>query len=146
MRRPGRGGLSAEGAAQLRQYFSRSATEAGKLSLGDMDESARMVMLQMAAEEVDSSELSYGELRDVTEKKLMAPRAEDEQGGDGEEEKAEKDFGTGLITEPKESPAPLDEGGLEHEDWTGSGVALANDFKLCIRTKKEGGATLDHDP
>ena len=146
MRRPGRGGLSAEGAAQLRQYFSKNATEAGKLSLGDMDESARMVMLQMAAEEVDSSELSYGELRDVTEKKLMATRAEDEQGGDGEEEKVEKDVGTGLVTEAMESLEPLDEGRLEHEDWMRSGVALANDFKLCIRSKKEGGAALDHDP
>ena len=45
MRRPGRGGLSAKGAAQLRRYFSKRATEAGKLSLGDMDESAGMVML-----------------------------------------------------------------------------------------------------
>ena len=145
MRRPGRGGLTAKGAEQLRQYFSKKASEAGKLSLGEMDESARMVMLQMAAEEVDSTGLSYGELRDVTEKKLMAKRAEDEQGGGDEEEKVGKDVGTGLITEGKQSPEPLDEGGLGDEGWVGGGVALANDFKLCIRSKKEGGAILDHD-
>ena len=136
--------MTAKGAEQLRQYFSKKATEAGKLSLGEMDESARMVMLQMAAEEVDSTGLSYGELRDVTEKKLMAKRA-DEQGGDGKEGKVGKDVGTGLITEAKESAEPLDEGRLGDEDWVGSGVALANDFKLCIRSKKEGSATMNHD-
>lgn len=126
-------GPDAKGAEQLRQYFSKKTPEASNLSLAEMDESARMVMLQMAAEEVDSREFSYGELKDVMEKRLMAKRAEDEQGrGDGEE-KVEKDVGTGLIREAKESSEALEEGRV------GSRVALANDFKLCIRSKKGGG-------
>ena len=136
MRRPGRGGLTAQGAEQLRQYFSKKATEAGKLTLGEMDESARMVMLQMAAEEIDSEGLSYGELRDVAEKR-MAKRAEGERGGDDGKERVEKDVGTGFVAEA--------EGRLGEEEAVGSGVALANEFDLCIRSKEEGGATLDHD-
>ena len=145
MRRPGRGGLTAKGAAQLRQYFSKKAPEAGKLSLGEMDESARMVMLQMAAEEVDSRDLSYGELKDVTEKRLMTKRAVHGQGGDGGDEKATGDVGMRMFLGAEEDQGLQEVQKQGGERWVGDGVALANEFELCIRSKKEGGAALDHD-
>ena len=107
-----------------------------------MDESAVMVMLQMAAEEVDAGELNYRELRDLTEKKLMVNHTEVEQGGDEKGETVEKDAETGLITEDKEGPESLDKEKLREEDWVGSGLALANDFKLCIRPKQRDGEQL----
>ena len=101
-------------------------------------------MLQMAAEEVDSEGFTYGELRDVTEK-LMANRTEVEQGGDDEEEKVTEDVGTRVSLGAEESQGLQEEQKQGGESWAGDGVALANEFKLCIRSKEQGGATLDHD-
>ena len=142
IRRPGRGGLTAKGAEQLRKYFPKQATEAGRLTLGEMDESAHMIMLQMAAEEVDAEGLSYGDLRQVTEE-LMMNRAEGGQ-GDGGEEKATEDVGTKISLGAEEGRGLREEQGQGGESWAGDGVAVVNEFKLCIRSKEQDGATLDH--
>ena len=121
IRRPGRGGLTAKGAEQLRMYFSKQATEASRLTLGEMDESARMIMLQMAAEEVDAEGLSYGDLRQVTEE-LMMNRAEDGQ-GDGGEEKVTEDVGTRASLGAEEGQGLQEEHGQGGGSWAGEGVA-----------------------
>ena len=100
-----------------------------------------MIMLQMAAEEVDAEGLSYGDLRQVTEE-LMVNRAEEGQGGDSEDEKATEDVGVSLGAE--EGQGLQEEQKQGGESWAGGGVALANEFQLCIRSKEQGGATLDH--
>ena len=102
-----------------------------------------MIMLQMAAEEVDAEGLSYGDLRQVTEE-LMVNRAEEGQGGDGGDEKATEDVGTGMSLGAEEGQGLEEEQKQGGESWAGGGVALANEFKLCIRSKEQGGATLDH--
>ena len=45
-----------------------------------MHDSAAMILMQMASEEVDAGELSCRELRQVTEEKMMANGANDEEG------------------------------------------------------------------
>lgn len=143
IRRPGRGGLTAKGAEQLRMYFSKKATEAGRLVLGELDESARMIMLQMAAEEVDAEGLSYGDLTQVTEE-LMANRTGVGQGGDGGDEKATEDVGMRMALGAEEGQGLQEVQEQGEKSWKGDGVALINEFKLCIRSKAQGGATLDH--
>ena len=139
IRRPGRGGLTAKGAEQLQMYFSKKATEAGRLSLGPLDESARTVMLQMAAEEVDTEGLSYGDLRQVAEE-LMVNRAGDGKGGEGGDEKTTGDVGTRMSLGAEGDQGLQEEHKQGDESWAGDGVALFNEFKLCIRSKEQGGA------
>lgn len=145
MRRPGRGGLTAKGAEQLRQYFSKKVPDTEKLSLREMDESAVMIVLQMAAEEVDTEGLSYGELRRVAEKELVANRAEDMKGGDGENENLEEHVVTEMFMEAKESPNLQAEQILRDENLVGGSVALGSVSKLCIRSKKQGDACQTHE-
>ena len=138
MESPGRGGLTAKGADQLQRYFSNNIPEAGKPSVGEMDESAAIFMLQMAAEEVDAGGSGYDVPKQMTKKSLMAKGADDRNGGE-EDEELEEGMEGGMLVEAKESPA------LQEEQRLGDGVALANDFKLCIRSKKSDGAELDGD-
>ncbi|CAD6586984.1 MAG: hypothetical protein ASARMPREDX12_002564 [Alectoria sarmentosa] len=117
--RPGRGGLTAKGAQQLQQFFSKKVPEAEKLSLIEMDDSAAMILMQMASEEVDAGELSCRELRQVTEEKMTANGANDEEGatedGKAEEVKTEE------LMEAEEDMG-------SEEDREQGGVALANDL------------------
>lgn len=121
IRRPGRGGLTAKGADQLQQFFSKKVPEREKPSLREMDDSASMMLLQMAAEEVDAGGLSYGELRQVTEEKMMASGAENGQGGE-RDGKAEEYMVTEEVMKVEEGM------GSEDEDGEQSGVALAKDL------------------
>ena len=70
-RQPGRGGLSSPGAEQLRQYFLKKVPKYEKLSIGAMDPTASMTVLHMAAEEVETAQMTYGELRHVAEETIM---------------------------------------------------------------------------
>ena len=85
-----------------------------------MDDSAAMILMQMASEEVDAGELSYRELGQVTEEKMMANGAKDEEGAT-EDGKAEEKVKTEELME-----AEADMG--SEEDREQGGVALANDF------------------
>lgn len=126
IRKPGRGGLTPQAAQQLQNYFSKKASKSEKLSLREMDESAAMIMLQMAAEEVGGGGLSDGDLRQVAEELF-------EKDGEGSREagKVEKAVGTEAATEAKESLEVKEERDL------GDDVAKANEFKLCIRPAKK---------
>ena len=125
IRKPGRGGLTPQAAQQLQNYFFKNAPQSEKLSLREMDESAAMIMLQLAAEEVGGGGLSYGDLRKVAEELF-------EKDGEGgrEEGKVEKNAETEEATEAKESREVKEERGL------GDDVAKANEVKLCIRSAK----------
>ena len=126
IRKPGRGGLTPKAAQQLQNYFAKNASKSEKLSLREMDESAAMIMLQMAAEEVGGGGLSYGDMRQVAEELF-------EKDGEGGREagKVEKVVGTEEATEAKESLEVKEERDL------GDDVAKANEFKLCIRPAKK---------
>ena len=124
--KPGRGGLTPQAAQQLRKYFAKNASKSEKLSLREMDESAALIVLQMAAEEVGGGGLSYGDLRQVAEE-----LSEKDGEGGREAGKAEKVVGTEVATEAKES---LD---VKEERDLGDDVAKANEFKLCIRPAKK---------
>ena len=127
-RRPGRGGLSAVGAEQLRQYFSKKVSKDEKLSIGAMDPTASMTVLQMAGEEVASAAMTYGELRQVAEETIMAC-------GGGKREAAVK-VRDGVVEEimqsekamKAEGDMELEEDGMGEEDWEQGGVALAKDY------------------
>ena len=88
-----------------------------------MDESAAMIMLQMAAEEVNGVGLSYGDLRKVAEELF------EKDGEEGREDgKVEKDVETEEASEAKHSLEVNEERELE------DAVAKATEFKLCIRS------------
>ena len=110
MRRPRHGDLTGKGAEQLRKFFSTKVPESEALSLREMDDSASMMLLQMAAEEVDAGGPSHENLRQMTEERIMANGAENGQ-GDEKEGKAEEN----MLTE-------------EDEDWEQGGMALAKEF------------------
>lgn len=127
--RPGRGGLSAKGAEQLQQFFSKKVSESKKPSLREMDASAAMIMLQMAAEDVDAGKLTREELRQLSEDSLMASGAEyGGGGGDEEDGKAKEDWGMGETMEAKGDVGSEEGEELGDEDWEQGGVALANDW------------------
>ena len=93
-----------------------------------MDESAKVVALQMAAEEVEAGVLVGGESGHATEEEL--PRTWAENGEERwKDRKGEEDMQTGEITGAKD-----DLGSLEHEElgdeeeWELGGVALARDY------------------
>ena len=123
IRKPGRGGLTPQAAQQLQNYFSKNAPKSEKLSLREMDESAAMIMLQLAAEEAGGGGLSYGDLRKVAEE-----LSEKDGEGGREEGKVEKDAKTEEATEAKES--------RELKEGRGLGDDVAKEFKLCIRSAK----------
>ena len=127
MRRPGGGGLTAQGANQLRRYLSKKVPDTEKLSIREMDESAKMIMLQMAAEEVDVEGPSYGELKQVTEK-MMVNGANERKGGDEKDKKVEETVQTEDVIDEAERE-------LGDEDWKEGGVSPANVITLCIRSK-----------
>lgn len=141
---PGRGGLTDRGVDQLQRFFSNRIPEAEKPSVREMDESAAMFMLKMAAEEVDARGSRYDVPRQMTKKSLMAKGADDRK-GEGEDKHVEEAVGTEVYIEAKDNLALQEEQRLGDEDWLGGGVPLANDLTLCIRSKKQGNADLDGD-
>ncbi|KAM0801518.1 hypothetical protein BDR22DRAFT_177316 [Usnea florida] len=139
-RQPGRGGLSAPGAEQLRQYFSKKVPKYEKLSIGAMDPTASMTVLHMAAEEVETAQLTYGELRQVAGETMMVCGGWVNEAavkvGNGEVEevtqggkamKFKGDVGSeedGMV----EEDGMLEDDGMVEEDWEQGGVALAKDY------------------
>lgn len=94
-----------------------------------MDASAAMIMLQMAAEDVDAGKLTREELRQLSEDSLMASGAEyGGGGGDEEDGKAKEDWGMGETMEAKGDVGSEEGEELGDEDWEQGGVALANDW------------------
>ena len=94
-----------------------------------MDASAAMIMLQMAAEDVDAGKLTHEELRQLSEDSLMASRAEyGGGGGDEEDGKAKGNRGTEETMEAKRDVGSEEREELGDEDWEQGGVALANDW------------------
>lgn len=85
-----------------------------------MDDSASTILMQMASEEFDAGELSYGELRQMTEERMMANGAKDGEGAE-EDGKAEEKVKTKEFMEAEEDIR-------SEEDREQGGVALANDF------------------
>ena len=157
VRRPGRGGLSALGAEQLRKFFSTKSSQDEKLSIGAMDPTASMTVLQMAAEEIDAAEMTYGELRKIAEETIMACEGGEREAavneGDGEvvevaqgeqvimaceggeREAAVKgwdgeveQFAQGERAMEAEGDVELEDEEMEEEDWEEGGVALAKDY------------------
>lgn len=126
--RPGRGGLTATGAAQLQKFFSKKVPDSEKPSLNEMDNSARMIMLQMTAEEVGAENLTYEELKQVTEKNLMASGAKHGNARDGEDGKAAEDMGTEAVLEAEDVMGPEYGEDVGDEDGKQGGVCLANDL------------------
>ena len=109
VRRPGRGGLSALGAEQLRKYFSTETSQDEKLSIGAMDPTASMTVMQMAAEEIDAAGMTYGELRKVAEETIMAC--------EGGEREAVVNEGDGEVKEVAQGGQAMEvEGYVEPED------------------------------
>ena len=152
LRRPGRGGLSAPGAEQLRQFFSKKASKDKKLSIDAMDPTASMTVLHMAAEEVETAQMTYGELRQVAEETIIAcGRGESEaavkvRNGEVEEVtqreeamKAEGDVESeedgmteyeGMVEDRGmvEADGTIEEDWMAEENWEQGGVALAKEY------------------
>ncbi len=128
MQNPGRGGLTPKGAEQLRKYFSRTVPENQKLSLREIDESAAIVLLQIAAEEVESGRLSREEMRQVSEKRLVANRTEDStRKGDEGGGKVEEDVEMEGSMEATNSLGSWEEE-LGDDDEEQGGVVLAKEL------------------
>lgn len=129
LRRPGRGGLTAKGAEQLQKLFANKVPKTDKPKMGEMDSSAVMVLLQLAADEVEAGELTYESLRQVAEENLIGNGAEAREGAE-EDAKAEEDRGMEEAMEVEESKWSLEEeeDKVEDEDWEQGGVVLANDL------------------
>lgn len=129
MKRPGRGGLSAPGADQLQRFFSKRVPKSEKLSIGEMDPTASIMVLQMAAEEVDAADSIHEQLRQVIEKTVVANGEEDrEVEGTEENGKAEEDMETEKVVEAEGDVGSEEEEGLGDEDWEQGGVVLAREL------------------
>ena len=128
VRRPGRGGLSALGAEQLRKYFSTETSQDEKLSIGAMDPTASMTVMQMAAEEIDAAGMTYGELRKAAEETIVACEGREREaafkGGNREIEEVAQG---GQDMETEGDVEVVDEE-MGEEDWEEGGVALAKDY------------------
>lgn len=85
-------------------------------------------MLQMAAEEVDTGNLTYEELKQVTETNMMASGAKDGNAGDGKVGKAAEGMGTEAVLEVEEVIRPEDGEDVEDEDSEQGRVCLARDL------------------
>ena len=87
-----------------------------------------MTVLQMAAEEVDAAEMTYGGLRKVAEETIMAcgggEREAAVNGGGGEVEEVTQ----GKKAMKAEGDVESEDEGMGEEDWEQGGVALAKDF------------------
>ncbi|KAL9134871.1 MAG: hypothetical protein Q9175_003941 [Cornicularia normoerica] len=132
MKRPGRGGLSAPGAEQLQRFFSKRVPKSEKLSIGEMDPTASIMVLQMAAEEVDAADAAdsiHEQLRQVIEKTVVA-NGEGDRRVEGNEEngKAEEDMETEKVVEAEVDVESEEEEGLGDEDWEQGGVVLAREL------------------
>ena len=113
--RPGHGGMTGKGVEELRRIFSKKIPEGEKPSLREMDETAITVVLQLAAEELDCTGLTYDELMEVSEKLMMADRAENARAEEGEKDlKVEEDTRMAEVEKVKESPGSI--GGRESEE------------------------------
>lgn len=127
--RPGRGGLTAKGAQRLKLFFSKKVPEAEKPMLHEIDESASMIALLMASEEIDVEGLSNEELRQVIEGKFMANGAgRGRVNGDRTGRKAEEDIKMEEIVEAEEGMGSEEEEEVGDEDWEQGGVALATEL------------------
>ena len=119
--------MTAKGAQQLQQFFSKKVPETDKPKMHEMDASATMSLLQMAVEEVDAGEMSYGNFKQAAEANLIVNGAEAGKGA-GEDAKAEEDVGMEEVMEAEEDPALEKEEEVRDEDWMQGGVVLANDL------------------
>lgn len=100
-------------------------------------------MLQLNAEELGAGNPTYEELKQVTEKNLMASGAKDGNvRGDGEDGKAAEDMGTEAVLETEDVMGPDYGEDVGDEDGEQGGVCLANDLLPCIELAgKERGGT-----
>lgn len=121
---PGRRGLSAKSADQLRKYFSEKVPDSEKPLVREMDPAASMTLLQMAAEEADARDGSRGK---------RGHAAGENTGANGEGEGGER-WVPGEEMMEAERKREVEEGGMdaeeeaEREDEEQGGVALANDL------------------
>ena len=100
-----------------------------KLSIGEMDPTASIMVLQMAAEEVDAADSIHEQLRQVIEKTVVANGEEDrEVEGTEENGKAEEDMETEKVVEAEGDVGSEEEEGLGDEDWEQGGVVLAREL------------------
>ncbi len=128
MQSPGRGGLTPKGADQLQKYFSKKGLKSEELSLGEMDESAAMVLLQISAEEAAFGRLSRKEMRQVSDKRLVANRAEDStRKGDEGGGKVEEDVEMEGVMEATKSLGSWEEE-MGDDDEEQGGVVLAKEL------------------
>ena len=126
LREPGRRGLSAKGADQLRNYFSNKVPKSEQRSLDEMDPVASMTLLLLAAEEVDARDESHGMRKQATGETTMA----NEEGDGGEAWRAGEETmqarQTGEVEEEvMEAEEDAELGGEGDEQ---GGVALAKDW------------------
>ncbi len=145
MSRPGRGGLSAKGAAQLQQFFSKKVPDSEKPSLRDLDPTASITLSHLLREEVGVQDGLYEELARATGLNMMV--SGEGEGGDekmlteqeGEVGEAEMEVG--------EVEMEVEEGELGEVDYEQGGVALANDLRPCIEgaRNEQGGVALASD-
>lgn len=127
--RPGRGGLTAKGAKQLKLCFLEKVPEAEKPRLREMDESASMTVLSMASEEIDAEGPSCEELRQVNEGKFMENGAGHwKVKGDKKDRIAEEDLNMEEVVEPEKGIGSEEEEEVGDEDWEQAGVALATEL------------------
>ena len=96
-----------------------------------MDPTASMTILHMAAEEVDATEMTYGELRKVAEETIMRCEGREREatvnGGNGEVEEVEEVAQEEQAMEAEADVESEDEA-MGEEDWEEGGVALAKDY------------------
>lgn len=123
--RPGRGGLTPKGAAQLQRFFSKKVPESEKPSLRELDPTAFQTLSQTLSEEVNVQDELHGRLAQVTRENMMASgvREGGGQGREGEEKmlaEQERDVG--------EAEMEVEDKQLEEEDEEQGGVVLANDL------------------
>ncbi|KAL9067581.1 MAG: hypothetical protein Q9161_006770 [Pseudevernia consocians] len=123
--KPGRGGLTAKGAAQLQRFFSKKAPESEKPSLRELDSTAILTLSQILFEEVDVQDGLREKLAQATRENMMTNAVGEEggQGREGEEEMlAEQERGMGKVE------MEVEEKVLGEEDEEQGGVVLANDL------------------
>lgn len=150
--------MTAKGAAQLQQFFSKKVPQSKKPTLREMDESALTVLMQMAAEEMGVKDLEYEELKKLTEGIMMADRPGGKEKAEEEERKAEGGVETeGLMqVEGKEVEDERDgkgeetvqaEGPMEVEDEEDKAEGIQTEGFMEVEDEdgEQGGVVLAKD-
>ena len=125
MSKPGRGGLTAKGAAQLQRFFSKKAPESEKPSLRELDSTAILTLSQILFEEVDVQDGLREKLAQVTRENMMTSGV-GEGGGRGRE--GEEKMLAEQERDVRKAEMEVEESVLGEEDEEQGGVVLANDL------------------